>query len=195
MSQAFRQVMRTLSYPTMIVTSAIPKGTKPLDFHGLTISSMTSLSINPKPLIQFNIKTPSGTSANIKKNKFFAIHFLEPKETNINLAKQFSRGIKDKMTRPFSSLIENKDYICYGSVSFSSRPNIQLPILKNTGKILICLSKDVFKVEDHEIWVGEVLEILPSQNHNEHNSNSNTISSDGGLLHCMGRFFKIGDSL
>lgn len=195
MSQAFRQAMRTLSYPTMIVTSAIPKGTKPMDFHGLTISSMTSLSINPKPLIQFNIKTPSGTSTSIKKNKIFAIHFLEPKVTNIDLAKQFSRGIKDKMTRPFSGLIENKDYICYDSTSLIPQSDTILPLLKDTGKILLCLSKDVFRVQDHEIWVGEVLKILPSENNNDNNSDNGSSNSNGGLLHCMGDFFKIGDAI
>lgn len=189
MSQDFRQVMRTLSYPTMIVTAAISKGTKPVDFHGLTISSMTSLSINPKPLVQFNIKIPSRTSTSIKKYKIFAIHFLEPNEANINLAKYFSRGIRDKITRPFSGLIENKDYLCYTNDSLNLGSDMMLPLLKDTGKILICTSKDVFKVQDHEIWVGEVFQILPPQN-------NNTISNSiGGLLHCMGDFFKIGDSI
>ncbi|CAL9732431.1 hypothetical protein MOUN0_N09890 [Monosporozyma unispora] len=189
MSHLFRQAMQKLSYPTMIVTSAVPKGTKSMDFHGLTISSMTSLSINPKPLIQFNIKIPSNTSKDIRNNGLFAIHFLDPTQSNINLARHFSRGVKDTMTSPFSTLLKNKDYMCYFDENVTSKQNVILPILKETGKILICNSKEVFKVQDHEIWIGEVLQILS-------NTKEELIADDndhGGLLHCKSKFFKLGD--
>lgn len=189
MSHPFRQVMQKLSYPTMIVTAAVPKGTKSVNFHGLTISSMTSLSVDPKPLIQFNIKVPSNTSNNIRKNGLFAIHFLDPTKSNIDLARHFSRGIKETTTSPFSTLLENKDYMYYSGDKIKSESNIILPVLKDTGKILICNSKESFKVQDHEIWIGEVLQILP-------NTKEDCIEDDsghGGLLHCKRNFFKLGD--
>lgn len=189
MSHLFRQAMQKLSYPTMIVTAAVPKGTKSVDFHGLTISSMTSLSIDPKPLVQLNIKVPSGTSNDIRKNGLFAIHVLNPTKDNIHLARHFSQGLKNTMTSPFSTLMNNKDYMCYSSKNMKSESNIILPVLKDTGKVLICNSKEAFKVQDHEIWIGEVLQILP-------NTKEEYIEDEtghGGLLHCKSNFFKLGD--
>lgn len=186
MSHLFRQAMQKLSYPTMIVTAGIQKGTKPVDFHGLTISSMTSLSINPKPLIQFNIKTPSSTSTDIKRNRLFAIHFLEPTSNNIDLARHFSRGTKDILTNPFSTLVADKDYMLYSNDELGPK-DVVIPLLNKTGKILICNSKNIFTVQDHEIWVGEVLKILAEP------EEGILQSEHGGLLHCMSRFFKLGD--
>lgn len=187
MSHLFRQAMRRLSYPTMIITSAVPKGTKASNFHGLTISSMTSLSVNPTPLVQFNIRTPSQTSEDIKKNSLFAIHFLQPNNVGIQLAKQFSQGIKSMITSPFDKFIDGRDYICYDTENLPISSDKMLPLLKGTGKILICRSKERFEIQDHEIWIGEVLDTvsIPIGDSND--------SNHGGLLHCNSQFFKLGD--
>lgn len=64
------------------------------DLHGLTLSSVVSLSVKPRTLIQFNLQVPSSTSSKLHQHEWFAIHLLPPNENSVRLARNFSRGVR-----------------------------------------------------------------------------------------------------
>lgn len=183
MKTCFRQSMQRISFPTMIITTSAFTDTPSADFHGLAVSSMTSLSVEPAPLLQFNIQIPSLSSKNLHKHDLFAVHQLKPAPISVDLVMNFSRGIRHGGTKPFENLIENTDYTIYKNAKYDSEQSV-LPILKQVERVLICKKKDIFTVADHEVWVGEVVDCVTRDETNT-----------GGLLHSNGQFFKRGEPI
>lgn len=171
-----------------MVLSAASKNMVPHKlFRGLTISSLTSLSLKPQPLIHFNLQLPSFTSEALHETGFFAVHLLKPNATSIKLAREFSKGAiineKDNTyspTRPFENLVENEHYVTYKIEG----TDLVLPLLKNSERVLICQKKDVFQIGDHEIWVGQIEDIIV-----------NETQPTGGLLYCNRRYHSLGNKI
>ncbi|CCD25898.2 flavin reductase family protein NDAI_0G01220 [Naumovozyma dairenensis CBS 421] len=206
----FKDIMSRISHSVMIITSAVPDTETSSSYHGLTISSMTSLSLNPYPRIQFNLQIPSFTSDALHLYKYFAIHVLKPNEYSINLAKQFSKGSSIRhsngfeRTRPFVGLKEHVDFEKYPLINDKSE-KLNIPILSGCERILICKNDHVFEVGDHEIWIGKVEDILDdsvktdAKNHNNTEQDTKNHTKDdgteGSLLYYNRRFHIIGGHL
>lgn len=181
----------------MILTAPHPNTTDMINLYkGVTLSSVTSLSINPKPLIQFNLQKPSKTSEFLHNHKYFAIHILSPHQGSANLARLFSRNRiydteKEKYVPfpPFKELVQDEDYEVLendGVVNLEI-DGFKLPILKKfVEKVLICKKFNHFDIQDHEIWIGEIKEI---KNFN------NGEKKSGGLLNFNRKFHIIGDEI
>lgn len=73
----------------MIITTTLPGTTEP---RGLTLSSITSLSLKPTPLVSFNVQLPSRTSEVLHSRNLFAINVLPAAPESVDLAKAFSGG-------------------------------------------------------------------------------------------------------
>lgn len=191
LQQLYKDSMAKVASQAMILTAAATPCTPKEQYHGLTISSMTSLSLKPEPLIQFNLQVPSFTSEAIHKLNYFAVHLLSPCIASINLVTDFSRGLtastntKTNMTtyiptKPFASLQEKLDY----NIIDITENGVVLPILTGSEWALVCRKKKVFKINDHEIWVGEVKNILTKDN-----------TYTGGLLYCSKKFHELGQQI
>lgn len=165
-SALFKESMASIGNQTIILTTSHQRG--------ITLSSFTSLSVNPSPLIQFNVQIPSRTSHLLNYYNHFAIHFLKPNEESVRLIKNFSSA------KQFDDLQPQKDFTNF-DINHET-----LPILSNVDKVLICKKYSNFIVQDHEIWIGEVLEIL--------NNNKDNVKT-GGLFNFNRKFYKIGDEL
>ncbi|KHJ32178.1 putative flavin reductase family protein [Erysiphe necator] len=103
-----RQIMRYIPQSIAILTTCtIPK----LDFYrsttqvsgyiddtshskgiGMTLSSVSTVTLQPEPIISFNIKKPSNTLEAIKYHGNFLIHFPSCSKAGAILADTFSRG-------------------------------------------------------------------------------------------------------
>ncbi|SCV03116.1 LAMI_0H05600g1_1 [Lachancea mirantina] len=187
--QRFKDSMARIGSQAMILTSSMNNKTSHASFRGLTLSSVSSLSLKPKPLVQFNLQVPSFTSEALHKYKHFAIHLLKPNMVSTRLARTFSKGamVHDSSgeivpTRPFEDLVEEKHYRTYKL----SSSDLVIPILKNAERVFVCEAMEVFKVGDHEIWVGEIQDIL---------TNGGDQSVDGGVLYCNRKFHVLGDQI
>lgn len=185
--EKFKLCMGKIANQAMILSAASKHSVPHKDFRGLTLSSVTSLSLKPQPLIQFNLQLPSFTSEALHETKFFAVHLLMPNAASIKLARTFSKGaIKNEKdstfspTRPFEHLVEKVHYDTYKI----KETDLVIPLLKNSERVLICEKRDVFQVGDHEIWVGQVEDIIANQE-----------SSTGGLLYCNRSFHLLGDKI
>ncbi|ODV98323.1 hypothetical protein PACTADRAFT_185196 [Pachysolen tannophilus NRRL Y-2460] len=186
----FKETMSTFGSQAMIVTAPFEGEGSALDLHGMTMSSVCSLCVYPKPLVQFNLQVPSITSEYLHRLNYFAIHVLPPLERSAWLARVFAGGTRPKRdqmgniihTKPFADLDSIRDYKFYNC----KVKNISLPLLNIAERILICKKKEVFKVENHEIWIGKVEDIL---------INDEAQKKTGGLLYFNKSFHTIGDIL
>ena len=182
--EPFRLTMSRISSQAMILTSGT---TNTHELHGMTLGSVCSLSVFPKPLIQFNLHLPSYTSSELHKHQFLALHILPPTSLSVHLSRIFAKGIKSKdgeafheKTRPFHRLKHNHDYLFYNI------DDIKIPVLKNVETTMICKTRQDFLVDGHEIWVADVIDILQNEQYKE---------KSGGILYFNRGFHKDGETL
>ena len=193
--ESFRLAMGRVSSQAMILTSATSNLN---ELHGMTLGSVCSLSVFPSPLIQFNLHLPSYTSSELHKHKYLALHVLPPTKNSVHLSRIFAKGVKlnkgaklaptkeekidgqvfHEMTKPFTRLQKGVDYLFY-NIS-----DVQIPILSNVETTLICQTRNTFPVDNHEIWVADVVDII-----------HNKTQKSGGILYFDRGFHKIGKSL
>ncbi|KAK6361173.1 hypothetical protein TWF730_004917 [Orbilia blumenaviensis] len=74
-SEQLRVQMRRVLYPLTLVT-AYSNPDDPQTWHGMTISSFNTVSLDPVPLISFNVKFPSTTGQLILDRELFVVNVL-----------------------------------------------------------------------------------------------------------------------
>ncbi|KAI9235524.1 MAG: flavin reductase like domain-containing protein [Podila humilis] len=73
-SENLRKVLRKVPFPVVIVSTNSP--TDPTQRRGITVSSFTSISLQPIPLIAFCVKLPSRASVALHESNQFVVQFL-----------------------------------------------------------------------------------------------------------------------
>lgn len=200
----FKVTMSRICSPAMILTAGCEPKKGLNSLHGMTLSSVCSLSVYPNPLLQFNLHLPSYTSKSLHENDgYLALHMLPPSPKAALLGRTFASGIKrdprhfdtkpkvnddgsifHEMTTPFTK-IDSNDFIMH-----KVNEKVEIPILKELERVFVCNKKQVFEVDNHEIWVVNVLQILnPNANYSQQTSKT------GGLLYYDRGFHKVGASL
>jgi len=102
LSSSVRRLMRYVPHPVGVITttaSTISKITDPKtsdisssNYRGMTISSFTTVTLDPEPIISFNIRTPSSTLAALKTTRFFLLHLLSQNPAARSVAELFTKG-------------------------------------------------------------------------------------------------------
>ncbi|KAJ6442188.1 oxidoreductase [Purpureocillium lavendulum] len=154
--EQLRSVMRLLANPVVVCTST--HGATP---RAMTMSSFTSLTLAPTPLVTFNVATPSRTLDAIAASGHFNIHVLAGDAAGAAVADHFTRGNVDGV---FDDL-EGADVASVAG----------LPVLRGEGvlRVLRCrVLKDgpdggLLRVRDHVIVVGEVVDMIPGKKSDE----------------------------
>lgn len=203
-TSAYKNAMASLSSQALVLTSGYQNATIDSEkLHGMTLSSVTSLTIKPEPIIQFNLQVPSATSVELHKSGYLALHIMKPMDGSVDLARKFSMGTKyincditgeKKTTTPFEYLRKDQ-WAYYDDLKLEDDPirgeletkGIHLPILTNESeRVLICEKYKVFNVFNHEIWTCKVKDILIHIDEEERS---------GGLIYFNRGFHKIGSKL
>lgn len=105
-SALVRSVFRSIPHPVAIVTAlaesqamgtlgniSLDDQEDPLDqVRAMTVSSLNTVSLNPVPIISFNVRTPSSTWDAISATKQLRVHTLKATERGAELAASFSKG-------------------------------------------------------------------------------------------------------
>ncbi|EMR08483.1 hypothetical protein PNEG_03309 [Pneumocystis murina B123] len=135
--------MKCLVQPVVIITTCDPK------MNGLgraiTVSSFSSISLNPMPIVSFSIKLPSRMALLLRKSRKFAVHILKSHCDQIKLAQKYAQ-----------SDIFNKNKMSNISESHYQISLNKLPILSGALGILYCNTNKTIKIGDHKIWFGTV---------------------------------------
>ncbi|PNY23373.1 Flavin reductase-like, FMN-binding protein, partial [Tolypocladium capitatum] len=169
--EQLRAVMRLLANPVVVCTSThcgVPRA--------MTMSSFTSLTLEPTPLVTFNVATPSRTLDAIAASRAFNIHVLAGDAAGAAVADHFTRGNVDGVFEGLATLNEEGG---------------GAPVLGGEGvlRVLRCrvLLEDgpeggLVRVRDHVIVVGEVVEMIPGRK-----------TEEFGLAYADRRYRQVGD--
>lgn len=192
--------MRTLPHSVVVLTtctspkdSAIAQGSDPLGstYRGMALSSFTTLTLTPSPIITFNIRQPSRTLDALRESKHFLIHILEANRAGSKVAHGFTQG--GGGVGGFKDLEVTKEHV----VLKETEEELVLPRLNGDGimQALRCEvlrdesgeCKGMIKVGDHMLVLAEVTEIL---------GNDPSIENPWhGLCYADGRYRLIGETI
>ncbi|KAI5458513.1 flavin reductase like domain-containing protein [Mariannaea sp. PMI_226] len=151
--EQLRSIMRLLPHSVVVCTSRQPGPTG--GTRAMTMSSFTSLTLSPTPLITFNIATPSRTLDAIRASEAFTIHILAGDAAGASVASHFTRG------NLAGHVLDGFEGTCDEGGSS--------PVLKSEG-VMFALKCRVLadtaegglvRVRDHVIVIGEVVEMIP----------------------------------
>ncbi|KAG6003087.1 hypothetical protein E4U21_002390 [Claviceps maximensis] len=170
--EQLRSVFRLLTNPVVVCTAThqgVPRA--------MTMSSFTSLTLSPMPLVSFNIATPSRTLEAIMASREFNIHVLAGDASGVAVADHFTRGNTDGV---FDTM---------KGATYSVGERGSAPLIRGRGvlRALRCeLLRDgntdgLVRVRDHVIVVGEVVEMIPV-----------TETKEFGLAYADRRYRQIG---
>jgi flavin reductase (DIM6/NTAB) family NADH-FMN oxidoreductase RutF len=153
----------------------------------MTVSSFTTITLSPVPIISFNVKIPSQTLSAIERSEAFLVHILEASEGGMRLADAFTKGNKnvEGLLGGVSMGVRIKD------VEVETRmKTMSLPMLKAKGvmRVLRCsiLADKMVEVGDHMIVIARIEEILDSDEEGE-------LEGKIGLCYVDGRYRRVGD--
>ncbi|THH09735.1 hypothetical protein EW145_g1810 [Phellinidium pouzarii] len=108
---ALRKLLREIAQPVAVVTALYPleaDGKTHSTFHGATLSSFTSIALDPHPLIAFSLRIPSRMATSLKTLMQYSVHERIPKlglvvnllsSTQADVAHRFARA--DIFPEPF----------------------------------------------------------------------------------------------
>jgi 3-hydroxy-9,10-secoandrosta-1,3,5(10)-triene-9,17-dione monooxygenase reductase component len=112
---------------------------------GITVSSFTSLSLDP-PLILFNIQKTASSHDKLLHSKGYAVHILSNEQESIS--NQFSSSKTDR-----------------NEVLKSLGPKFidEIPVLESSLSYLVCSNHKTFEGGDHTIFVGMVNHVYTNE--------------------------------
>ncbi|KAK5710008.1 hypothetical protein LTS12_028031 [Elasticomyces elasticus] len=192
--------MRRVPYPVAIITATDPhayannnstttttKNSTTNYARGMTISSFSTVTLHPEPIITFNARRPSETLTALLSSRRFLVHLLAPGSATAALARDFSRGNRNHDLSVISGEGAEFEYVPYpaasdavpepGAGGSDNGDGGVLPLLrrktsqtsqevtKDTPFILECaLHPQQMDVYDHTIVLGRVVRtIVPQQ--------------------------------
>jgi flavin reductase (DIM6/NTAB) family NADH-FMN oxidoreductase RutF len=145
----------------------------------MTMSSFTSLTLTPTPLVTFNVRTPSRTLDAIASSRQFNVHILVGDKRGKAVADHFTQGNMD------GKGLWGMKYEDDGTINGS-------PLLRDEG-IMYVLRCRLFEegvegglpqVRDHVMVVGEVLEVVGGEGEE---------SLEFGLAYADRKYREVGD--
>jgi flavin reductase (DIM6/NTAB) family NADH-FMN oxidoreductase RutF len=100
----------------------------------MTVSSFTTLTLTPTPIVTFNIRTPSRTLDAIRESREFLIHILSATESGARVSHVFTQGNNPSAT---TSVFTSPEF---GVATYGRKGEAQLPLLAADGviKVLRC---------------------------------------------------------
>ncbi|ANB11376.1 hypothetical protein AWJ20_4185 [Sugiyamaella lignohabitans] len=170
----YKTAMSGVAAPAMVITTNHTNAkTQRPEPRGLTVSSVTSVSIKPLPTISFNIQVPSRTSEVLHDSNHFAVNILPASPESAEICRIFSGRLGPEVN-PFE--IE-RPMLTVGHDG--------IPVVACAISVLYCTAVKVVTVQDHEIWIARVNQVES----NQHNS------SGGNLLYQNHKFHTLGSEI
>ncbi|KAJ9148236.1 hypothetical protein NKR23_g5077 [Pleurostoma richardsiae] len=171
----------------------------------MTMSSFTSLTLHPTPLVSFNVATPSRTLDAVAASGLFNIHVLAGDPAGARVAEWFRRGNAEPM-HVFDRIGEcgcevmppQPDQDSTGADGEGEEEPVlpPPPLLRGPGIMYAMRCRllreepcgGLVRVRDHVIVLGEVLEILEGQRRDEESGEERF-----GLAYADRRYRQLGN--
>lgn len=190
-----RHLMRRIPHPVVVVTAAaIHETHQPspeTTFRGMTVSSFNTVTLDPTPIVSFNVRMPSATHTALVPSGFFLAHFLSATAFGARIADAFAKS-NNASGQAFKDLAMEG----MGKCKVFTGPEIHgTPLLTGRGvlRALRCklLPGKEIVVGDHVVLVAEVVGILETSGNDPGVNDGEEI----GLMYVDRAYKKIGDSL
>jgi len=161
LSSHLRTLMRGMPHSVVVATSSAPTadqgGGSPAttQYRGMTVSSFTTLTLTPIPIVTFNIRKPSTTLDAIRASGTFFVHILSATVSGARVADAFTKGNGAEVWRSGEFTVLRR-----------AKGTMEPPLLAANGitRVLRCKvleePKGLLDVGDHVLVLGKVLGIL-----------------------------------
>lgn len=202
--EQLRSLMRLLPHSVVVLTSSEKAADGSLSPRAMTMSSLTSLTLRPVPLVTFNIATPSRTLSALEGAGHFNIHILRDTVAGARVADWFSRGNAEGH-RVFEGLsgassVARQQQGPDGPGCLATLHADQPPLLEGDGVLYVMrcrLLEDaplggLVPVRDHVIVVAEVVEIIEGRHVD---AEKGTREDDFGLVYADRRYRRLGETM
>ncbi len=151
-----------MPHSVVTITTSVGGSSATSAFRGMTVSSFTTLTLTPTPIITFNIRKPSRTLDAIRESRQFLVHILSATEEGAQTAHHFTRGNSEDV---FKGLDKGRGFAVWNCGS-----ECPLPLLSSPGvtKVLRCKLREgegetlggLVEVGDHVLVLGNVESIV-----------------------------------
>ncbi|KAG9942937.1 hypothetical protein KCU85_g9028, partial [Aureobasidium melanogenum] len=102
--EVYKSIMRSVPSSVVVLTTSVSPSTSDMEsFRGMTVSSLTSVTLEPEPIISFSIRGPSRTLDCITAGRPFAVNFLSTHSVGARIADIFSKP-HDNPSQPFHAV-------------------------------------------------------------------------------------------
>lgn len=174
LSDQVRLLMRRVPYPVAIITATDPHTHTHKDtqiehsYRGMTVSSFSTVTLHPEPVVSFNVKRPSETLNALISSGRFLVHLLAPAKPTADLARDFSRGNHNL------SIVNGKgdfEFVAHAQKANENESERPLPLLRRRKLgsrdivdfpfVFECrLLPQQMEVFDHTIVLGHVVDTI-----------------------------------
>ncbi|PLW12386.1 hypothetical protein PCASD_14783 [Puccinia coronata f. sp. avenae] len=154
---AFRQLMRQLSYPVTILTVQLHNG----DQHGATLSSLSSIALEPKPMVSLSLRHPSRLATYLLRQPHvpFTVYLLNHHPQSIQLATLFSQPRSQIPHAAFASLQRSSFASLHCQVIKSFNLSDLHPHFNSTSNLDSCCEHNL--TGSSTLFIAQVLQSTP----------------------------------
>ncbi|KAK6005621.1 hypothetical protein QM012_007263 [Aureobasidium pullulans] len=100
----YKYTMRSVPSSVVVLTTKVSSSAADIDsFRGMTVSSLSSVTLDPEPIVSFSIRGPSRTLDCITAGQPFVVNFLSDRPIGARIADLFSKP-HDHPSQPFHDL-------------------------------------------------------------------------------------------
>ncbi|KEQ69403.1 hypothetical protein M436DRAFT_67454 [Aureobasidium namibiae CBS 147.97] len=101
----YKATMRSVPSSVVVLTTRVPSAESNIDsLRGMTLSSLSSTTLEPEPIVSFSIRGPSRTLDCIIAGQPFTVNFLGTHPTAASIADSFSKP-HDDPSQPFRTIL------------------------------------------------------------------------------------------
>lgn len=153
-------------------------------FRAMTVSSLTTVTMDPVPIVSFNVRRPSRTLDGIMRYKTFSIHILDGSESGAEIAHSFTQGSAEDAFKEGRKRGLFNTYLADGPTPNGRAlyaPKIVAPSVMARLRCDIIPEKMV-EIGDHAVVFASVQAATPSPH----------LDSANGLLYQAGSYRGVG---
>ncbi|KAK5716426.1 hypothetical protein LTR15_009317 [Elasticomyces elasticus] len=203
LAEDVRAVSRASTHPVVIITSRTPApsgGKETVDemvrhCRAVTVSSFTTVTLDPVPIVTFNLKVPSRTWDAISQTQRLCVHFMAATQSAVAITSLFTRPY-ERPEEPFLALAN------VGARVLLRRSTASPKIKDDEGAILARMDAALLRdkcvhVGDHVVVFAEVQNItLPGEEQDTNRSAAlKRLEEKSGLAYGMREYREMGDAI
>jgi flavin reductase (DIM6/NTAB) family NADH-FMN oxidoreductase RutF len=191
LSDNIRSALRHITQPVALVTSFARKNNEPdktKRARGITVSSFSTVTLHPVPVVSFNIRVPSRSWDAISESGHLRVHLLKATPEGAAAAHAFTLPY-DLPHEPFEHLSRPGVHatMFHKSLKPAMSPRIRWKEAIHADAVAKLLPEKCIQVGDHMIVVAEVVDVNLSTDH--------VASGAGALAYGMKGYRQLGSEI